>query len=130
MPAIVDTGPLVAFFDRSERHHSWVAERIEQLEAPLLLCEPVLTEAIYLLNYELRRFQPRHLGVEVESQLGGFLLGQPAGHVRKDRPVKQDLVRLPRKLCGRAGFGQNLVQPRADLVRIGPIGRRGRIGSE
>jgi uncharacterized protein len=49
MPAIVDTGPLVAFFDRAERHHRWVIERIEGLEAPLLVCEPVLTEAAYLL---------------------------------------------------------------------------------
>lgn len=49
MPAIVDTGPLVAFFDRAERHHRWAAERINELEAPLLVCEPVLTEAAYLL---------------------------------------------------------------------------------
>jgi predicted nucleic acid-binding protein len=49
MPAIVDTGPLVAFFDRAERHHRWVTERVEALEAPLLVCEPVLTETIYLL---------------------------------------------------------------------------------
>jgi uncharacterized protein len=49
MSAIIDTGPLVAFFDRAERHHGWVAERIEELEAPLLVCEPVLTEATYLL---------------------------------------------------------------------------------
>jgi len=47
--AIVDTGPLVAFFDRAEQHHDWVAERIEQLEAPLLVCEPVLAETMYLL---------------------------------------------------------------------------------
>ena len=47
--AIVDTGPLVAFLDRSERHHAWVAERVDELEGPLLLCEPVLTEAMYLL---------------------------------------------------------------------------------
>jgi predicted nucleic acid-binding protein len=47
--AIVDTGPLVAFCDRAERHHHWVAERIEELEAPLLVCEPVLAEAMYLL---------------------------------------------------------------------------------
>lgn len=47
--AIVDTGPLVAFLDRSERHHNWVAGRIEELDGPLLLCEPVLTEAMYLL---------------------------------------------------------------------------------
>ena len=49
MLAIVDTGPLVAFFDRSERHHRWVAARIEELEPPLLVCEPVLAEAMYLL---------------------------------------------------------------------------------
>jgi predicted nucleic acid-binding protein len=47
--AIVDTGPLVAFFDRSERHHIWVAERIEELDAPLLVCEAVLAETMYLL---------------------------------------------------------------------------------
>jgi predicted nucleic acid-binding protein len=50
MPAIVDTGPLVAFFDRAERHHAWAVEQIERLEPPLLLCEPVLTEAMYLLS--------------------------------------------------------------------------------
>jgi predicted nucleic acid-binding protein len=49
MPAIADTGPLVAFFDRAERHHRWVTERVEELEAPLLVCEPVLTETAYLL---------------------------------------------------------------------------------
>jgi uncharacterized protein len=49
MPAIVDTGPLVAFFDRAGRHHRWVAGRLEELEAPLLVCEPVLTEVMYLL---------------------------------------------------------------------------------
>jgi predicted nucleic acid-binding protein len=49
MQAIVDTGPLVAFFDRSERHHLWAAARIEELDAPLLVCEAVLTEATYLL---------------------------------------------------------------------------------
>ena len=47
--AIVDTGPLVAFFDRTERHHDWVADRVEELDAPLLVCEPVLAETMYLL---------------------------------------------------------------------------------
>ncbi len=49
MHAIVDTGPLVAFLDRSERHPRWTAERIDELDAPLLVCEPVLTEATVLL---------------------------------------------------------------------------------
>jgi len=49
MRAIADTGPLVAVIDRAERNHRWAVEQIEGLEAPLLVCEPVLTEAMYLL---------------------------------------------------------------------------------
>ena len=50
MPAaIADTGPLVALLDRAERHHRWVIERVEELDPPLLVCEPVLAEAMYLL---------------------------------------------------------------------------------
>lgn len=52
--AIVDTGPLIAFFDRSERYHRWVNDRIKELEMPLLVCEPVLVEATYLLRRSLR----------------------------------------------------------------------------
>ena len=47
--AIVDTGPLVAFLDRAEQHHRWVAERVEELDTPLLVCEPVLAESMHLL---------------------------------------------------------------------------------
>jgi uncharacterized protein len=47
--AIADTGSLVAFLDRSERHHPWVVRRIAELDAPLLVCEPVLAEAMFLL---------------------------------------------------------------------------------
>ena len=47
--AIVDTGPLVALLDRTEQHHAWVTARIDELDAPLLVCEPVLAEAMYLL---------------------------------------------------------------------------------
>jgi len=47
--AIADTGPLVAFLDRAERHHAWVVERVAELEAPLLVCEPVLAEGMFLL---------------------------------------------------------------------------------
>jgi len=50
MPAaIADTGPLVAFLDRAERHHPWVVARIDELDAPLLVCEPVLAEVMHLL---------------------------------------------------------------------------------
>jgi hypothetical protein len=47
--AIVDTGPPVAFLDRAEKHRRWVAERIEELDTPLVVCEPMLAEAMHLL---------------------------------------------------------------------------------
>jgi uncharacterized protein len=53
--AIVDTGPLVAFLDRAEQHDCWVAERIEGLDTPLLVCEPALAEAMHLLARFLGR---------------------------------------------------------------------------
>ena len=37
--AIVDAGPLVAFLD-----HQWVVGEVEDLDAPLLVCKPVLAE--------------------------------------------------------------------------------------
>jgi uncharacterized protein len=46
-PAIVDTGPLVAFLDRSEQHHDWVVGQVKELDAPLLVCEPVLAETMH-----------------------------------------------------------------------------------
>src|SRR6476620_4846347 len=46
---VVDAGPLVALFDQSDRHHRWAEERVREMQFPLLVCEPVLTEAMYLL---------------------------------------------------------------------------------
>ncbi len=48
--AIADTGPLVAYFDRRERHHDWAVEQFDLLEPPLLVNEPVLAETMYLLR--------------------------------------------------------------------------------
>jgi uncharacterized protein len=47
---LLDTGPLVAFFDRSDAHHEWAKEQWAQAPVPMLTCEPVLAEAVYLLR--------------------------------------------------------------------------------
>lgn len=47
---IMDTGPLVAFLDRSEAHHTWAVDQFRQMSVPLLTCEPVLTECLFLLQ--------------------------------------------------------------------------------
>jgi len=47
---IIDAGPLVALFDRSEPLHKSCKEALSKLRPPLITTWPVLTEAFYLLN--------------------------------------------------------------------------------
>ena len=51
---LLDTGPLVSFLAAGLTHHAWTVEQWKQLHPPLLTCEPVLTEAAFLLNRERR----------------------------------------------------------------------------
>ena len=47
---LADTGPIVAYLNRRDRHHAWAVEVFQQLRPPLLTCEAVLSEAVYLLR--------------------------------------------------------------------------------
>ena len=47
---IVDTGPLVAFLVKEEAHHRWVIEQFQNLPAPFLTCDAVLTETFFLVR--------------------------------------------------------------------------------
>jgi predicted nucleic acid-binding protein len=49
--ALIDTGPLVALIDRGDRFHAWTTATLEHLQAPLLSCQPVVTEACFLLRH-------------------------------------------------------------------------------
>ena len=48
---VVDTGPLVAFLNRTDRFHAWTKELWERVSPPLLTCEPVLAETCFLLRH-------------------------------------------------------------------------------
>ena len=45
---LVDTGPLVASINKSDRFHEWANVRLGRAELPLLTCEAVLVEVYYL----------------------------------------------------------------------------------
>jgi predicted nucleic acid-binding protein len=47
---VCDTGPIVAYLNRNDPHHDWAVAVLKQLRPPLLTCEPVLTEAAYVLR--------------------------------------------------------------------------------
>jgi predicted nucleic acid-binding protein len=48
----VDTGPLVSYLVADQQHSGWVTQQWKRLKPPLLTCEPVLTEAAFLLERE------------------------------------------------------------------------------
>lgn len=50
MKGIADTGFLVAFVSRDDAYHDWAVSLAEQLDEPLLTCEPVLAEAAFHLR--------------------------------------------------------------------------------
>jgi predicted nucleic acid-binding protein len=57
-PGILDTGPLVGFLASGLKHHSWICEQWKLFRPPMLTCEPVLTEAAFLLKREGRTADP------------------------------------------------------------------------
>ena len=48
---LLDTGPIVAFFDASDTYHSLCIETLKEINEPLFTSWPVLTEAFYLLAF-------------------------------------------------------------------------------
>ena len=47
---LLDTGPLVAYINQSDQFHGWAVTQMRHLAPPLLTCEPVLTEACFILG--------------------------------------------------------------------------------
>jgi predicted nucleic acid-binding protein len=75
---LLDTGPLVTFLAAGLAHHDWVCAQWKRLPPPLLTCEPVLTEAAFLLKREGRETDPLfallergvlRVGLDVQGQL-------------------------------------------------------------
>ncbi|MGA9528838.1 MAG: PIN domain-containing protein [Terriglobales bacterium] len=50
IPAIADTGYLVALLRREDEHHEWATELAGEFQLPLLTCEAVLAEAAFHLQ--------------------------------------------------------------------------------
>ena len=87
---IVDTGPLVAFLNRRDRHHAWAVDQFASLTPPLLTCEAVLSEATYLV-----RALPG--GAEAILELVARSVVTPTFRLQDEVSSLQDLV----KRCGR-----------------------------
>jgi predicted nucleic acid-binding protein len=47
---LLDTGPLAAMFNSADRFHAWTLQQLAILQPPFYTCEPVITEACFLLQ--------------------------------------------------------------------------------
>jgi predicted nucleic acid-binding protein len=50
LPILVDASFLVSIYDKQEPYHRQCMAVLDQVNQPLVTCEPVVTEAIYLLR--------------------------------------------------------------------------------
>lgn len=51
---LVDSGPIIALLHRDDRHHNACVEALRKIRSSLVTVWPVLTEAMYLLNFSWR----------------------------------------------------------------------------
>ena len=47
---IADTGPLVAYLDKRDRFHEWAKAQMSEFTEPLVSCEAVVAEVLFLLR--------------------------------------------------------------------------------
>ncbi len=73
MIGIADTGLLVAFINRGDKHHEWAVNLAGQLTGPLLTCESVLSECAFHTNakyvFELLRLEMVTLSFDCNDHL-------------------------------------------------------------
>jgi len=55
---ILDTGAIVALINRRDRHHQWVTQEVMTIQPPLITCEAVISEAIFLLRRVSNGIEP------------------------------------------------------------------------
>ena len=48
MKAILDAGPLIALWDKEDRHHAWALELFQKYQGPYFTTESVLTEVAHM----------------------------------------------------------------------------------
>jgi predicted nucleic acid-binding protein len=47
---VVDTGPIVALINPRDQHHQWARRAIRQINEPMLTCDAVLSEVLFLVS--------------------------------------------------------------------------------
>jgi predicted nucleic acid-binding protein len=93
---LVDTGPIVAYLNGRDRHHAWAVSAFRQLRPPLLTCEAVMSEAVFLLRsapgggdkvMDLARRGVVHVAFDLQGEVAAV-----SGLLRRYRSLPMDLA--------------------------------------
>lgn len=94
MKGIADTGFIVAFGNRTDRHHIWAVDLAKTLTEPLLTCEAVLAEAAFHLGssaYVIALLQDDMLRLAFDCTRNLEQLGELAERYKDRKPDLADL---------------------------------------
>jgi predicted nucleic acid-binding protein len=88
---LLDTGPVVAFFDRDDQYHTLCLETLRRVKEPLLTTCPVIAGCFYLLDFSPKVQEDLWLFIE-RGGLEIFPLE------KEHYPLCRDLMRRYKKL--------------------------------
>lgn len=89
---LIDTGPLVALFDKSDRFHKRCKNELSRIREPLLTTWAVLTEVMYLLNFSTLA---QELCLEFIESGAVEIYAAQATHIRRIHQLMRDYADLP-----------------------------------
>jgi len=104
LPLILDTGPVYASLDRSDRHHHACRSLIERSDESLVIPAPVLVEVDFWIQERLDPGVLLALLADIEA--GAYVVGEPSSSGLRPRSTNLRPTRGRRYwLCRRGGAG-------------------------
>ena len=89
---IADTGPIVALINPRDEHHQWARAAIRQINEPMLTCDAVLSETLFLVSSTpngIRRFADMLASGAIQSDFAS------AAHLRELTTLIRKYQSLP-----------------------------------
>jgi predicted nucleic acid-binding protein len=111
-PILVDTGFLIALYDQSDFDHTRCMRTYESLDRPLVTCEAVVTESVYMLRYVSGAAEALLASIESGALEIRFRLSESAGQVQA---LMEKYIDTP------AGFADACLIHLADELDTGDI---------
>ena len=113
---LMDTGPLVAYLYGRDTYHDWAVEQFRTLDLPFIACEPVLTEACFLVA---RNGQPAVRVLEVAAR-GVIRIGfQIAEELAAIRALMERYANVPMSLADACLVRLAEITSRSEERRVG-----------